>query len=107
MGKHCANVFGAAVVSGAVALLFATVSAASATPTTGGGFPLSRSTVSGGAVGDRHGGWIAYSTAPVGDVYHNTSNPKPGADVFVIQKRDRPELVAGRGSHHEIWNVCP
>jgi WD40 repeat protein len=109
MKGRCTKSFRAVVAIGAVALLFATVSAASATPTTGGGFPLSRSTasaVSGEAAGDRNGGWIAYSTAPVADVYHATNPWRPGADVFVIQKRDRPKLLA-RGRHHAIWNVCP
>jgi Tol biopolymer transport system component len=110
MRRHRTNVFGAAVASGVVALVFASVSAASATPTTGGGSLLSRSTastVSGKAAGDRNGGWIAFATHErgVGD----TSNPqyRSGSDVFVTSIGRRPKLVAGRGSHDAIWNECP
>ena len=112
MRRHRTNVFGAAVATGVVALLFATVSAASATPTTGGGFPLSRSTasaVSGEAAGDRNGPWIAYSNAPACAADGPCSGGEQsyaGSNVFMIRAGSSPKLVARRGSR-SAWNICP
>lgn len=45
------------------------------------------------------GQWIAYSTAPASD--------QEPSDVFMIRAGGKPKLVAGRGSHGGISNVCP
>jgi len=45
-----------------------------------------------------NGAWIAYSTAPAGDL--------SGSDVLMVRAGGRPKLVAGRG-HGEIANLCP
>lgn len=95
-----------AFAGGAAALLLAIVGVAVAAASTTAKDGRGRSSI--GRAIARNGSWIAYSTAPVGDVYHATSNPSrsPGADVFVTKMGHRPKLVAG-GRYHEIWNVCP
>ena len=76
----------------ALALVAATVTAASAT--------LTRDSQ------PRNGEWITYSTAPGDNQWRSFPNYGVGSDVFVVRQGRKPMLVAGRRDG-KTWNVCP